>query len=206
MKKTAVLLFGFLFLGACSSVGVRPSCDGRSLARPSYFAQGEKLAAFKISASAYGGAMDGLLQIKKIDDDSFGVTLFAAAGGYRLMQALVTRQGAAYSFLAKEADNAAARAKAETFLRLLLFAPSGYKNCREKDGQITVTYKDGGSWRYVYAAGQNYPQRLELKKTLGSARFAYAQYAPYEQGRLPHYIYYQDGPAEAELFLLTLKK
>lgn len=204
MKKILFLCVSCFILGACSSVGLKPSCDGRSLPRPSYFAAGEKLAAFKFVSSAYGGGLEGILQIKKIDDDSFDVTLFAAAGGYRLMQAVVTRQGAAFSFLVKEADGAVARAKAEQFLNLLLFPPSGYKKCKEKNGVRTVTYQDGV--RYEYAGGEDYPLALFYRKTFGSARLYYGEYAPYEEGLIPHYLYYQDGAVEAELFLITLKK
>lgn len=206
MKKILSLSVCCFLLGACSSVGIKPSCDGRSLARPSYFAAGQSLAAFKFVSAGYGGALEGVLQIKKIDEDAYDVSLFASAGGYRLMQAVVTPQGAAYSFLVKEADNAVARAKAETFLKLLLFPPSGYKNCKEENGSLRVTYKDGGTFRYEYAAGEQYPSALAHKKTLGSVRLSYGEYAPYEEGQLPHYLYYRDGGAEAELFLLTLKK
>lgn len=208
MKKCGILLAGVLLLAACGGNVRRGACAGESGGVPSYFAAGQKLAAFKISAQAYGNSLDGILQIKKLDEDSFDVTLFAAAGGYRVVQAVVTREGAAYSFLPKMADSAAARAKADAFLRVLLFPPASAarKSCRAKDGLHIVTYKDGMTRRYAYAAGAALPQYVTYKKTLGSARLAFAQYAPYETGEIPHNLFYQDGALEAELTLLTIKK
>ena len=53
------------FLGGCASLGLKTSCDGRALARPSFFARGQTLAAFKIALFARGNELDGILQIKK---------------------------------------------------------------------------------------------------------------------------------------------
>ncbi len=206
MKKIWILCFLCTFLGACSGVSIRPSCDGRDLQKPSYFAHGEKLAAFRLLATARGYGMEGILQVKKIAEDSFDVTLFAVAGGYLLMQAVVTKEGAAFSYIPKEADSAIARAKAETFLKILLFPPMGASKCREKENVRIVTYKDGGTLRYEYEGAQSYPQSLAYKKTFGSAHLNFAQYAPYEAGELPHLLYYEDGAVEAELILLSIKK
>ena len=197
-----------LFLSACGGNLRRGGCSGADLRVPSYFSAGEKLAAFKIGAEAYGSRLDGVLQIKKLDEDSFDVTLFAAAGGYKLVQAVVTREGTAYSFLPKMADSAIARAKADAFLRVLLFPPvsSARKNCRVKDGLDIVTYKDDVTRRYAYVEGGSLPQYVTYQKTLGSARLNFDQYAPYEEGEIPHYLFYRDGKLEAELTLLTLKK
>lgn len=208
MKKCGILLAVILLLSACGGNVRRGGCAGADFRVPSYFAAGQKLAAFKISAQAYGNRLDGILQIKKMDEDSFDVTLFAAAGGYKLVQAVVTPEGTAYSFLPKMADSAAARAKADAFLRVLLFPPasSARKTCRMKDGLNIVTYKDAVTRRYAYAEPGSAPQYVTYKKTLGSARLNFDQYAPYEEGEIPHYLFYRDGKLEAELALLTLKK
>lgn len=197
-----------LLLSACGGNMRSSGCAGADFRAPSYFSAGQKLAAFKMSAEAYGNRLEGILQIKKLDEGSFDVTLFAVAGGYKLVQAVVTGEGTAYSFLPEMADSAAARAKADAFLRVLLFPPasSARKSCRAKDGLNIVTYKDAVTRRYAYAGGGSRPQYVTYKKTLGSAQLNFDQYAPYEEGEIPHYLFYRDGKLEAELTLLTLKK
>ena len=206
MKKWTVLAAGLVFLGGCASLGLKTSCDGRSLVRPSFFAQGQTLAAFKIALFARGNELDGILQIKKTAEDAYDATLFAVAGGYKLMQATVTKRGTGFVFITPPADKAVVRAKADSFLTLLLFPPDVYKSCREKDGLRSVTYEKNGAVHYEYEAGGEYPRALTYRKTFGTARMNFGQYAPYEDGALPHYIYYQDGSVEAEFILLTLKK
>ena len=206
MKKWAVLVAGLFFLGGCASLGLKTSCDGRTLARPSFFDRGQRLAAFKITLSARGNVLDGILQIKKMSEDTYEAVLFAAAGGYKLMQAAVTCRGADFIFITPPADKAVVRAKADSFLTLLLFPPDVYKSCREKDGLRSVTYERNGAVHYEYEAGGEYPRALTYRKTFGTARMNFGQYAPYEDGALPHYTYYQDGSVEAELILLSMKK
>lgn len=207
MKKILPLCLLTVLLGACASAPFRSGAcaDGMRL-RPDYFASGEKLVAFRFSASAYGYGLDGILQIKKNDGETYAVTLLASAGAYRLMRGVLSRDGMTYSFLAKEADRPAAKAKAESLLKLLLFPPSSLKNCREKDGKLLLTYRDDATVRYEYAPQRVYPDALTYKKTFGTVRLAFDGYTPYEKGELPHYLYYRDGAAEAELVLLTVKK
>lgn len=207
MKKIYFVLAALCWLGACSTLGRGTgTCPAELAARPDYFAQGQKLAAFRLSARAHGYGLDGILQIKKIGEDAYSFTLFSAQGGLKLAQGTTTAQGTAYSYLMKEADSAAAQAKADVFLKVLLFPPHGAHRCRQSGEQVLVTYEDGNTWHYSYAPGAAYPHSVVYKKVLGSARMSYDQYTPYETGELPHLLIYQDGALEAELALLTLKK
>lgn len=207
MKKIYFILAALCWLGACSTLGRGTgACPAELAARPDYFAQGQKLAAFRLTARAHGYGLDGILQIKKIEEDAYSFTLFSAQAGLKLAQGTTTPQGTAYSHLMKEADSAAARAKADVFLKVLLFPPHGAHRCRVSGEQILVTYKDGNTWRYSYAPGAAYPRSVVYKKGLGSAKMNYDQYTPYETGELPHGLVYQDGALEVELALLTLKK
>lgn len=206
MKKAIVLLAVLCGLGGCASLGLKQSCDGRDLARPSFFDQGQSLVAFKTVLKARGGEMKGILQIKKTEENSYQAVLFALAGGYKLMQAQVQPKNVTFEVLVPPADVAVVRAKAESFLTLLLWPPAQYKNCREQNGRRTVTYTGADSAYYEYALGESYPQTVVYRKTFGTARMSFAQYRPYEAGFVPHLIYYDDGSVTAELTLLTLKK
>ncbi len=207
MRKIYFILAFLCALGACSTLGRGTgACPAELAARPDYFAQGQKLAAFRLTARAHGYGLDGILQIKKIAQDAYSFTLFSAQGGLKLAQGTATAQGTAFSYLIKEADSAAARAKVEIFLKVLLFVPHGAHRCRQSGEQILVTYKDDNTWRYSYAPGASYPQRVVYKEGWGSVQMNYDQYTPYEEGDLPHLLIYQDGALEAELVLLTLKK
>lgn len=207
MRKIYFVLAALCWLGACSTLGRGPgACPAALAARPDYFAQGQKLAAFRLAAHARGYGLDGILQIKKIEEDAYSFTLFSVRGGLKLAQGTTTAQGTAYSYLMKEAASAAVRAKADVFLKVLLFPPHGAHRCRQSGEQILVTYKDDHTWRYSYAPGAAYPRSVVYKKGLGSARMNYGQYTPYETGELPHELVYQDGALEVELALLSLKK
>ncbi|MBR3603887.1 MAG: hypothetical protein IKL48_04320 [Elusimicrobiaceae bacterium] len=201
MKKITVLVLS-LFLGACASLGVKPSCSKQDLQTVSYFEEGQKLLAFRFSAQARGYRLNGVLQVKKAEGENFEVIAFAATGAYRLMTAQVSQKGAEFTYVLPLADYAIVRGKVETFLKALLFPPQGAKSCREENGIWTV-YADGGN--YQYRAGQEYPYLLTYKKTLGSVALSYSQYTPYEQGQLPHYLKYQDGEIEAEMVLISLR-
>ena len=206
MKKLMVVLGVLCWLGGCASLGLKQSCDGSSLARPSFFDQGQSLVAFKTVLKARGGEMEGILQIKKTEENSYQAILFAMAGGYKLMQAQVQPKSVTFEVLVPPADMAIVRAKAESFLTLLLWPPAQYKNCREQNGRRTVTYTGADSVHYEYAPGESYPQTVVYRKTFGTAHMSFAAYRPYEAGFVPHLINYDDGSITAELTLLTLKK
>lgn len=205
MKKYWIFGAALLF-SACASVGPKNACGAGDKFIPSYFAHGERVAAFRVSGAAYGRQMDGILQIKKTGDEAYDVAVFALAGGIKLMQAVITPRGTEYSYIIKQADSSVVRAKAERLLNLILFAPQGPVSCKEKDGTLWLRYKKDGGVRYSYASGRPWPETAVLSKALGSAKLTYGQYAPYEIGEMPHYLFYEDGVLEAELILLTLKK
>lgn len=206
MKKFLIVWAGLLFLGGCAGLGLKNFCDAQHLQRPSFFTQGEYLAAFRVTLHAKGGQLPALLQIKKTAPSAYQAVLFATAGGYKLMQATVTDKKVNFDYITEMADIALVREKAASFLTLLLFPPSVYKSCREKDGQRSVTYDTPFKATYLYMPGQIYPRSITYRKKFGTARMNFAQYAPDELSAVPQYMYYKDGSVEADLVLLTLKK
>ncbi len=206
MRKWFIWPVMLFLLGGCASWSLQALCDGKNLARPSFFSQGQTLAAFKVVLTAGKNSLEGILQIKKTGEEVYEAVLFSAAGGYKLMQAQVTPRGTDFLYMAPPADNAVTRMKADSFLTFFLLPPNVYKTCRVKDGLRRVAYEKNGAVYYEYAAGAEYPSSALYRKKFGSVRMNLAQYAPYEEDYIPHYIYYQDGAVEAELILLTLKK
>lgn len=206
MKKILFVFIGMLYLSGCAGLGLKTVCEGTHLQRPSFFAQGEYLAAFTVTLHANGQEMQALLQVKKTDVNSYQAVLFATAGGYQLMRAGVSEKGVDFAYLMPAADMALVREKAASFLTLLLFPPQTYKTCREKDGQRTVTYGTDPAVHYVYLPGQDYPRSLTYRKKFGTARMNFAQYTPALPYSVPQYIYYTDGSVEADLVLLAHKK
>ena len=203
MKRIVVLICS-VFLGACSTLGVKQNCAKQDLKTMSYFAEGQRLAAFRFVAQARGYQADGILQVKEVAEGAYEVTAFATAGAMRLMTATVDKKGVNFTYVLPLADHAVVRGKVETFLKALLFPPQEIKSCRT-DGAVQTVQADGGNYRYP--AGQVYPSLLIYKKTLGSVTLAYDQYAPYEQGQVAHYVYYRDGGrVGVELVLVSLKK
>ena len=203
MKKLLFLCAGLLCLGACASVPVG-SC-GENLARPYFFEQGEKIAAFRMLLSAGEQNIEGILQIKKTADEKYEVTIFSTAGAYRLLQATLTRDGAQYSFLIPAIDRSAVRIKAERFLSLLLFPSQTRGSCKIKADKWQVNYKHA-PMTYLYETDQTYPAELIGPKSLGRVYLTFTDYQPYESGQLPHKLHYRDGKIRVDLTLLRLKK
>ena len=206
MRKICFIFTALFLLGGCASLSIKSFCEGEKLPRVSFFAQGEVLSAFKTTLHAGGNSLDGLLQIKKTGKEQYEAVFYAAAGGYKLLQAQVKPSGVKFIFITPQADVPAVREKAESFLTLFIFPPQNYQYCREKDGQRTVTYGTDPAVHYVYLPGQDYPRSLTYRKKFGTARMSFGQYVPYGQNLLPHYIYYQDGSVEMDLVLIVHKK
>lgn len=206
MKRVFLLLVWLFFMGGCAGLELKNFCDAQHLQRPSFFERGEYLAAFRVALHAKGSELQTLLQIKKTDENTYQAVLFVAAGGYKLLQALVTEQNVTFEYIAKPADAALVREKAASFLTLLLFPPSAYKSCREKDGRRTVTYGGAFEVQYLYLPGQVYPRSVTYRKKFGTVRMNFAEYTAQAVGAVPQYVYYEDGSAQADLVLLTLKK
>lgn len=196
---------GLYLLGGCTWLGLKTSCDGREWSRPSFFDQGQYLAAFKTVLQARSEVLEGILQIKQTAPDTYDAVLFAAAGGYKLMQAQVTPRGAEFFFLAVGADRALVREKAASFLTLLVFPPSDYQTCREKEATRIVTYGPSPAAHYMYLPNQRYPASASIRKTFGTVHMSFEEYRPYGQAMIPHKISYEDGTLQADLLLIALK-
>lgn len=206
MRNRFIVLLAVLgLLGGCASLGLNTSCDGRDWPRPSYFDQGQHLAAFKTVLQARSEVLEGILQIKQIASDTYDAVLFAAAGGYKLMQAQVTPQGAEFLFLTEVADRALVREKAASFLTLLLFPPSSYQTCREQETARVVTCGSSPAAHYMYLPNQRYPASASIRKTFGTVHMSFEEYRPYGQAMIPYKISYKDGALQADLLLIALK-
>jgi hypothetical protein len=203
MKKILFLCVSLLCLGACASVP-RQSCS-ENLARPYFFTQGEKIAAFRINLMVGAQQVDGILQIKKTGDEKYDATLFSTAGAYRLLQATLTREGTQYTFLIPAIDRSAVHIRTERFLSLLLFPSKTRGSCKIKTDGVQVNYKHA-PMSYVYESDKNYPHELIGPKSFGRVYLTFADYQPYEGGQLPHKLHYKDGKVQADLTLLRLKK
>ena len=202
MKNIGILVL-VLFLGGCASFGVKNACNVADLQAVSFFAEGQNLAAFRFNAAARGYAAGGILQVKKAADGVYDVTAFSEAGAFKLLSARVTAQQTDFEYVLPLVDKPLVRGKVETFLKSLLFAPQEFKKCRADKDILFVETTDG---RYEYPLGATYPLSFTQKKLLGSVKLSYGQYAPYEVGQLPHYLFYEDGGIEAEMVLVSLKK
>ncbi len=205
MKKILWLVWCGVLLTGCASAPIQKACTD-AFARPSYFDQGEELAGFAFSAGAYNYGLNGILQIKRSDIDTYQAVAFAV-DGYQLFQAVITAQGVEYPFLSPVADRSAVRKRLTRFLTLLLEPPAQLTKCQVKEGGVRrVTYKTPGKVIYEYPARQLFPTVAIRKKTFSSARVEYGEYQPYGEGLLPYGLHYEDGPAWITLRLLTLKK
>ena len=149
--------------------------------------------------------IEGILQIKKTAEETYEVTMFSTAGAYRFLQATLTREGANYNFLVPGADHSAVRVKVERFLGLLLFPSQTMGSCKTKSQRVRVNYKHA-PMTYTYNIGKIYPDELTGPKSFGHVHLRFEDYQPYEDGQLPHKLYYEDGRIRADLVLLRIKK
>lgn len=207
VQKILGLLLGFIILGGCATVpSGAPSMCGGNLARPSYFAQGEKLAAFRVDARAKGKELAGILQIKKQDAQQYEIMIFSAVGAYRLLQGTLTREGMKYSFLSPAVNHVSVKVRVERFLNLLLLPSLSEGVCKYKKDELHVHYKHPIK-KYIYLDGAQYPSEVTGPKAFGKLHLHFADYAPYgEEGALPYTLHYKDGEVILDLTLLRLKK
>ncbi len=204
MRKFFLLYITIIFLCACASLPKTEQTDCLDgLVRPSFFAQ-EELAAFRFTVQAHNYGLDGILQIKKQAPQQYEVTVFTAAGGYRLLQASVSREKVEYSFVAAVLDRSAVRAKTARFLKLLLIPSVCEAKCRV-NSDVRKVYCKHSSYTYKYPASQRYPAEVSVSKGWGRARLTFNQYMPYGAGELPSLLHYQDGAVALDLALLRLK-
>lgn len=204
MRKFWGLCVLISLLSACASVPVRPACKA-AFVRPSFFEHGEKLAAFRVSATAKEYGLEGILQIKKLEADKYEITIFSTVGAYRLLQATLSHQGTEYTFLAPGVDHTAVQIRVERFLNLLLMPSLSAGVCKVKKDNVRVSYKHPIKI-YEYPAGQIYPQTLTGPKAFGKLYMTFLDYQLYEGQQLPHTLHYQDGRIKITLTLLRLKK
>ena len=204
MRLFLSILFLPVFFVGCATVPHGDFC-AKNLHRPSYFAQGEKRAAFRVNVQAKGYSFDGILQLKRLDDASYEAVLFLTAGAYQVLRATVTRDTITYHFLTKSADRAFVRKKLNTLFHLLLFAEQGTFTCREKEQIRYLTSTEKGTVRYAYERGEQNPYEVSARRMFHTSRLSFAGYGPEGESVLPHQLTYQDGPVVASLQLLLLR-
>lgn len=205
MKQIFVLIMMGCILAGCASIprGGMEACLTERLV-PSFFAQGEKLAAFRMTATTKGYGLDGILQIKKQDTDQYEVTVFSNVGAYRLLQATLTREQTQYAFLAPGLNHTAVQIRIERFLNLLLMPSLSQGDCKATKQGAVVSYKHPIK-KYSYVEKSPYPQELTGPKAFGKVHLQFNQYEPYKEVQMPQVLSYQDGKIEVQLTLLRLK-
>ena len=195
-----------LLLNACASLpkGRMGACEQKRV-RPSYFAQGEKLAAFRANIHIQDQALAGILQIKKTGEEQYDITVFSEVAGYRLLQATLGREGIKYNFIAPAINYTVVQTRIERSLNLLLLPSLSEGTCKIRQNDVRINYKQPAQ-KYIYLGGAVYPSELVGAKTFGKLHLYFADYRPYEEGELPYYLHYRDGAVELDLTLLRLKK
>lgn len=196
-------------LCACATGRVRqiPSVV-RSFQRVNFWADGHKLAAFKVVGSLEDSALEGVLQIKKIGEEDFDVQLLTV-GGYRVLHATVTPEGIAYRFLFPEVDTSLVRGRITQFLNLLVGPVGTYERFRVKKEVTTVVYKGpSATHKLMYRSGQIYPFAAQTATTFNTADLSYEEYAPSSadgERQVPHLLIYKDGKITLEMALISLR-
>ncbi len=206
MRKYCLLGILIWGLSGCATLHTadRSAC-AQNHRLPSFFAQGEQLAAFRLQAQAKQYGLEGILQIKKQAEETYEVTLFSNVGAYRLLQGTLTREGMQYSYLAPGADQSAVQVRVERFLTLLLIPSLSQGSCKVKKESVQISYKHPIK-KYEYAFGASYPQQAIGPKPFGKTYLTFDEYQPYGQNQLPHTLWYRDGKIYVSLTLLRLKK
>jgi len=205
-----ILTFSMAFLLAACSVHSMKQIPPqvRDYKKVNFFTAGHKQVAFKAVGSMNGNDLEGVLQIKKIGEEDFEVLLMTG-GAYRVMQAIVTPEGIAFSYLFKEVDNVLVRARIAQFLNLLLLDIGTYEHTNVAKTQTTVTYKNqSAKTKLYYQTGAVYPYKAQSSVTFNMADLDYDQYAPASADpdvQLPHLLVYRDGRVTLELTLISLR-
>lgn len=205
MKRILILLVVMSALTGCATLpkGAVSACLVER-SQLSFFAQGEKLVAFRMTAITGDYGLDGILQIKKQATDQYEVTVFSNVGAYRLLQATVTREAVQYAYLAPGVNHTAVQIKVERFLNLLLISPQSQGVCRATREGAQVNYKHPIK-KYSYVSNNTYPIKLTGPKAFGKVHFLFEQYEPHGEVQLPQVLHYQDGKIQVDLTLLRLK-
>lgn len=206
MLKRTVLFVTAVLLCACAGVKQIPP-DARGYKQPRYFARGEELAAFKVTAQFSDQYWQGVLRVKKVGPQDYDV-LALGDGAYKIMDAVVTPQGIAFRYLYKDADTAAARGRITQFLNLLLLEPGVFKSIKEKKDSVQLTYEGtGAKVRYTYLPGSPWPESAQSVTLLNTAKLSYGEYTPVGEdgGQIPHVLVYQDGGLTLDMTLISLR-
>jgi len=206
MKRFCILWAVVWSLGACASLPANyHTICSEQINRPSFFAQGETLAAFRMKSHTDQYGLEGILQIKKQGEEQYEIIVFSNVGAYRLLQGILTREGMKYTYLAPSIDRVVLRVKVERFLTLLLIPSLSQGKCKVKkdDGRVSDKHPIK---KYQYPAGEAYPVLVTTPKPFGTVYLNFADYEPYEEGKMPHTLSYTDGKIEVSLTLLRLKK
>ena len=185
-------------LSACASWQGGKTCAAWETV-PSFFAQGQQLAAFETVVRANGYEGKGILQIRRLAPSQYQITAFTLAGGYRLLEADVTEKHIRYSFLIKQADRAQVRAGLRRLWVLLLFQPTAAGECKSTDTGKVHLYKHPYPVQYLFAHTRQQPVAAQYKTFLQEATLEYVHYA---QPQIPDKLLYRDGPVEMSLQLI----
>ena len=205
MPKLILTFSLAVLLAACATLQRAPVItDLNHYKRADYFkthAQG----AFNVTGTFEDFSMDGVLIVKKLDENDFEVSLLSA-GMFQVLKATVTEEGIAWQYLFKDVDNTFVRARITQLLDLLLMP----KKCHKigvKNGEAVVTCKGiRAKERFFYQNNEVYPVRAQTVTALNTADLSYADYVPADAdgNLLPHHLTYKDGKITLYLTLISL--
>lgn len=204
MKKFLFAGICLLGLGACASIPVQKNCAETKI-MPSLFAEGKTLVAFYMQASRKQYGLDGVLEIKKLGANQYEINAFSAAGGYRLLQAIVTPDKTQYQFLIKQADKAVVRAKLQRMWTLLLFQPESMSRCQRKEMKTYISYQAPFARKYIYEDKNSYPEQVLSSALFNRTTLFFKHYQTVAQEQVPDVLEYQDGAITVQLQLIRLK-
>ena len=199
-----------LLLTACATARIKQTtADVNQLKKVSFWVEGKKQAAFKVTGMMDGMQMDGVVTAKKIGEEDVEVVLLTG-GIYKVLHAIVSPEGIAYRYLFKDVDNALVRGRITQLLDLLFSNPGAYAGYhRERDGATTLVYKGSRAKETFTYEGENvYPVTARTITTLNTADLVYGDYMPISpQGdvQVPHELVYKDGKIILQMQLISLR-
>lgn len=209
MYKQILTFLGIFLLGACATMSPQTARESVPLTKPvSFFVEDKAQVAFKVTGQMDEMKTDGVLTIRKTEEDAYAVTLLMG-GLYRVLDAAVSPQEITYYYLFKDVDNGLVRGRITQLLDLLLTPPQHYTGTVMKDGFKQVRYKGPRAKEiFFYEEGQAYPVSARTVTALNSAELTYGDYMPVSadgETRIPHELVYKDGKITLELQLISLR-
>ncbi|MCL2888682.1 MAG: hypothetical protein FWF35_05280 [Elusimicrobia bacterium] len=201
-KKILVLAFAALVMSACSSMGTKNGgAITKDRAVPSYFANGETAAAFKVDSVIRDMPLQGVLIVKKTDNSVYSIKIMGPLGA-KLVDGVMDDDGVTYDYVLPDINTGLIKNRFEKFIFALLRPAGDIKKAHfNKDGTLAVKRKVGDStFTYTYDENAAYPSKMQG----GAISMGFGQYQPYFDGSLPYALTYYDSLANVSLGLTLI--